>query len=297
MNTLRPSIAYSLAALLLLGHLGTALARGDDADPDVLIMRGLDLRRAGKSEAALSLFRRAYETAPSPRALGQMGLVESSLQLWLDADAHLGAALATPADVWVHRNRQFLDLAMERTKEHVGELVIVGPPGTRVSLGGKPIGSLPVAPIRLAEGELNVSAAADGRKPYSVEVSIRGGARAAISIVLEPLDLGAPNREVQPLVSADRPPTKTRARVGVALAAAGVAAIAWGIAWVALDGRQSCDACNTSYDTKRSGFILIGGGTALALAGGALLFSAVHSVTPNTTIGLSARSFRLEARF
>jgi hypothetical protein len=296
MNTLRTSVVL-LVALLVLGHLGTAAARGDDNDPDVLIMRGLDLRRAGRSEAALDLFRRAYQAAPSARTLGQMGLVESSLQLWLDADAHLGAALATPDDVWVHRNRQFLELAMERTKEHVGELVIVGPPGTRVSLGGKPVGSLPVAPIRVAEGELNVSAAADGHKPYSVEVSIKGGARAAISIVLEPLDLGAPNREVQPLVSADRPPMRTRARAGVALAAAGVAVLAWGIVWVALDGRQSCDGCKTSYDTKTSGFILVGGGTALALAGGALLFSAVHSVTPSTTIGLSARSFRLEARF
>jgi hypothetical protein len=65
-----------------------------------------------------------------------MGLVESSLQRWMDADAHLGAALATPDDPWVHRNRVFLDQAIDRTRQHVGELVITGPPGTRVSLGG-----------------------------------------------------------------------------------------------------------------------------------------------------------------
>jgi tetratricopeptide (TPR) repeat protein len=119
----------------MVAHLNPALARADDADPDLLIMRGLDLRRAGRSADALALFRRAYEVAPSPRTLGQMGLVESSLQLWVDAEVHLCAALATPNDAWVHRNRQFLDQARDRTKEHVGELVITGPPGTRVSLG------------------------------------------------------------------------------------------------------------------------------------------------------------------
>ena len=142
-------------------------------------MRGLDLRRAGRSADALALFRRAYEVAPSPRTLGQMGLVESSLQLWADAEAHLLAVLATPEDAWVHRNRQFLEQARERTKEHMGELLITGPPGTKVSLGERRVGSLPLAaPVRLAEGDVVISATSDGYKPFSVDLSIKGGARA-----------------------------------------------------------------------------------------------------------------------
>ena len=104
-------------------------------------MRGLNLRRAGRSAKRWrSSDAPAHEVAPSPRTLGQMGLVESSLQLWADAEAHLVAALATPSDAWVHRNRQFLDQARERTREHMGELVITGPTGTKVSLGEKAIG-------------------------------------------------------------------------------------------------------------------------------------------------------------
>ena len=61
MNTLRAAAV----AFILVAHFNPALARGEDADPDVLIMRGLDLRRAGRSADALALFRRAYETAPS----------------------------------------------------------------------------------------------------------------------------------------------------------------------------------------------------------------------------------------
>jgi hypothetical protein len=282
------------------GLVETASARGSDHDPDALIMRGLELRRAGRSEEALQLFRRAYESAPSPRTLGQMGLVESSLQLWTDADAHLTAAVATPDDGWVHKNRQFLDQAIDRTREHVGELVITGPPGARIAVGGKAIGPLPLlAPIRIAEGDVAVSATSDGPKPFSVDVSIKGGGRAAISIVLDPIDLALPNpgAEAEPLVST-RFPKKARLLLGASLAVTGAAALVWGIAWIAIDGRPSCGGCATSYDTRTAGLLLVGGGSALALAGGALIFSAVHLGAPaNGTIGLANRSVQFEARF
>jgi hypothetical protein len=298
MNNLRAFAAIS--SFVVFGLVGTASARGSDRDPDALIMRGLELRRAGRSEEALQLFRRAYESAPSPRTLGQMGLVESSLQLWTDADAHLAAAVATPDDGWVHKNRQFLDQAIDRTREHVGELVITGPPGARIALGGKAIGPLPLrAPIRIAEGDVAVSATCDGSKPYSVDVSIKGGGRAAISIVLDPIDLALPNppAEAQQLV-ATRSPRKARLRLGASLAVAGAAALVWGIVWIAMDGRQSCGGCATSYATRTPGLLLVGGGSALALAGGALIFSAIHLGGPtNGTIGLSNRSVQFEARF
>ncbi|HLK91283.1 MAG TPA: tetratricopeptide repeat protein [Polyangia bacterium] len=269
-----------------------------DRDPELLILRGLDLRRAGRSEEALILFRRAYELAPSPRTLGQMGLVESSLQLWIDADAHLTAVLATPDDTWVHRNRPFLDRAMARTQEHVGELSVSGPPGARISVGGRPLGSLPLAPVRLVEGDLTLSATSEGKKPYRVDVSIKGGARAAITIVLEPIDLAARDHEVPPAVALARPPARMRARVGGALAAAGLVALAWGVAWIALDGRPSCDGCGSNYDTRTAGIVLAGGGSALALVGGALLFAASHTAAPApATIGLEPRSVSLGAPF
>jgi hypothetical protein len=198
-------------SLVVLAPLSRTAAQAKERDPDALIMRGLDLRRTGRSEEALILFRRAYEAEPSPRTLGQMGLVESSLQLWIDADTHLGAALATPDDAWVRRNRHFLDQAMDHAREHVGELAITGPPGTRISVAGKRAGTLPLVPLRLAEGEVDVSASADGRRPYSVQVSVKGGGRAAISIVLEPVELAAPDHEPQSLISPEPSATRTRA--------------------------------------------------------------------------------------
>jgi hypothetical protein len=299
MKTLRTAAV----ALIIVAHINPALARADDTDPEVLIMRGLDLRRAGRSADALALFRRAYEVAPSPRTLGQMGLVESSLQHWADAEAHLVAALATPDDAWVHRNRQFLDQARERTKEHMGELVITGPPGTKVSLDERPIGSLPLAtPVRLVEGEIAINATSAGYKPFSLDLSIKGGARAAVSIVLEPIDLAARNPEVQDLVSPSPAATHRRLWMGTTLAVAGAGALTWGIIWLALDGRRDCGAgqpaaCPTTYDTKTAGVLLAVGGGALALAGGALLYSGLRPGPLNVALGMTTHSLRLEARF
>lgn len=298
MNTLR--VLAATLSLLVFGGLGSARARGSDNAPDTLIMRGLELRRMGRSKEALEMFRRAHASAPCPRTLGQMGLVESSLQLWTDADADLTAALATPDDLWVHKNRQFLAQAMDRAREHIGELVITGPPGAAIAVAGKPIGALPLlAPIRLAEGDVAVSATSGGAKTYSVDVSIKGGGRAAISIILDPIDLvlPAPPSEAQPFVSSPSP-RKTRLRLGASLGITGVAALVWGIVWIAIDGRPSCAGCGSSYDTRTSGLLLVGGGSALALAGGALVFSALHLGAPtNTTIGLANRSVQLETRF
>jgi hypothetical protein len=298
MNALRAATI----ALVLVARLDPALARADD-DPNVLIMRGLDLRRAGRSADALALFRRAYELAPSPRALGQLGLVESSLQLWADAEAHLLAALATPDDVWVHRNRQFLEQARDRTKEHMGELLITGPPGTKVSVGERRIGSLPLSvPVRLAEGNVVINATSDGYKPFSLDLSIKGGAPAAVSIVLERIDLSPHNPGTRELSPTAPPPLRGRLWTGTTLAVAGAAALAWGIGWIALDGRRDCSGgqstgCATTYDTRTPGILLAVGGGALALAGSVLLYAGLRPAAVNATVGMSAHSLRFEARF
>jgi hypothetical protein len=298
MNTLRAATVL----VILLVHLDPALAHADD-DPDTLIMRGLDLRRSGRSADALALFRRAYEVAPSPRTLGQMGLVESSLQLWADAETHLVAALATPEDTWVHRNRQFLEQARERTKDHMGELLITGPPGTKVSLGGRRIGPLPLtAPVRLVEGNIVIHATSDGYRPFSLDLSIKGGEQTAVSIVLERIDLAARDPENQRLLSTAPPPRNWRLWTGTTLAVAGAGALAWGIGWIALDGRHDCSGgqptgCALTYDTKTPGILLAVGGGALALAGSVLLYSGLHPAALNVTLGMTTHSLRFEARF
>jgi len=301
-------MTLTTAMTLALFATTVASARGDATEragaPDALILRGLELRRTGHPADALELFRRAHERAPSPRTLGQMGLVETSLRMWFDADAHLAAALATPGDRWVRQNRDFLAQAQARVRAHVGDLVVNGPAGVRLSVGGKEIGQLPLrAPLRLAEGDFRITASAEGRKPVSIDVKIQGGVLNAVTVVLEPLDLEArPPPAPFPAVETRAP--DRRRWVGGALAAAGAGALIWGILWMQLDGRPSCadpgrgQPC-AEYDTRSAGLALTVGGGVLLLAGGGLIYTGLRSSSsaPPFAVSATTHSLRFEAHF
>jgi hypothetical protein len=297
--------ALASAVLVIMISVG---AHARDLDPNALIARGLELRRAGKSAEALELFRRAHRQAPSARTLGQMGLVETSLDRWIDADADLSASLATPDDAWVRQNRPFLDQALARTKEHVGELVISGRPGTQVVFAGKALGALPLAaPLRAAEGDFELTATAAEFIPFSKVVSVKGGARTAVAIVLEPTEVAAPSTPMTESFSVAQPPRSPfRRKAGLALAAGGVGLLTWGIAWIAIDSRDACGSSRSGscrvYDTRTAGWILTASGAALALTGGALLYFTIHAPTTHAptaevALGFMPSSLLLEGRF
>jgi hypothetical protein len=302
-------MTFTTAMTLALFTTTAASARGDAGQiagpPDTLILRGLQLRRAGHPAEALELFRKAHDHAPSPRTLGQMGLVETSLRMWSDADAHLAAALATPGDRWVRQNRGFLSEAQTRVRAHVGDLVVTGPPGVRLSVAGKDLGQLPLeAPLRLTEGDLRLTAAADGRKPVSVDVKIQGGRLNAVTVVLEPLDLDAraPPPAPPPAQATDPRLADRRRWVGGALAAAGAGALVWGVVWLNLDGRASCFNASTArpcavYDTRPPGLALTVGGGVLLLAGGALLYTGLRSSPAPWSVSATTHSLRVEGHF
>jgi len=293
----------ALASVLVVTVI-SAGARAHDVAPDALIVKGLDLRRAGRSIEALEFFRRAHREAPSPRTLGQMGLVEASLAHWTDADAHLAASLTTPDDAWVHKNRPFLEQALDRARTHIGELTVSGRPGATVSFAGRALGVLPLAgPVRAVEGDFALTANATAFKPFTANVSIKGGGRTAVTVVLEPIDLAAPPPELADSVSVAEPSRSSARRwTGVALGVVGLAALTWGISWIELDNHNTCGspqsgACGTVYDTRTAGWILTAGGSAMALAGGALLLSTLHAPSSDLAFGITPRALLLQARF
>jgi hypothetical protein len=300
-------MTFTTAITLALFATTIASAKGDAVEmagaPDGLILRGLELRRTGHPAAALQLFREAHDRAPSPRTLGQMGLVETSLRLWSEADAHLAAALATPGDRWVRQNRGFLAEAQVRARAHVGDLVVTGPPGVRLSVAGKEIGQLPLrAPLRLAEGDLHLTATAEGQKPVSVHVTIQGGMLNAVTVVLEPLDLDLHPPPPPPAPLAESRPVDRRRWIGGALAAAGAGAVLWGIIWMQLDGRATSVSGTTgrvfaAYDTRSAGLALTVGGGVLLLAGGTLVYTALRPSAPPFSVGATTHGLRFEAHF
>lgn len=158
-----------------------------DPNADALIARGLELRRSGQSVEALALFQRAHGIEPTPRTFGQMGLVEASLQRWVDAEAHLDAAVAAAADPWVAGNRKLLDKALALVRQHIGELAVQGPPGTRLQVSGYGMKLLPLtAPLRVAAGDIRVSAIAAGYKQLIQVVRVEAGKRTSLVLNLVP---------------------------------------------------------------------------------------------------------------
>lgn len=290
-----------IAALLALSS--TRAIAAVETSADALVARGLELRRQGKTAEALELFARAHSIAPSPRTFGQMGLAEASLQHWLDAEKHLDSSLASSDDSWVRKNKTLLEQAIDLTHKHVGHVSITGPTGAQVSIAGNVIGTLPIpAPIRAPEGNLLLSAIGPGYKQLTQTVTVPGGGRVSVTLVLEPLDVRAAAPAAQPVVPlqhVDSGESHWRPWTAGALFAVGAAAIAWGAIWVAVDGNNSCGdgpTCHDVYNTRKPGWVILGVGAAAAVSGGIVLFTA-HRGDSEVGLAASAAGFRLAGRF
>jgi hypothetical protein len=308
------SVVVPLTAFVILT---AGIARAAEPTAEDLIVRGLELRRAAKPGKALEMFQRAHALAPSPRTLGQMGLVETSLEHWLDAAAHVTAALATPDEMWVRKNRAFLDQAWKVCRGHIGELVVTGPNGTDVAIDGRHVGTLPfVQPVRLVEGSAVVTANSAGFKDFSKTVTIAGGAKVSVAIVLDavakrasvavaapvPLPPEVPPISPVPIIAAAEPSARSwQTPAGIGLVAAGAGLMAWGITWMAVDHDDVCPmggaACNNVYDSGTKGRLLTAGGVAAAGAGAVLLYLGHRSANAGLALDLTPSSVALQARF
>jgi len=305
-----------LQIFIFLSTAGPVFA-ADAASSDVLIQQALDLRRDGKPEEALKLFQRAHSVSPSARTFGQMGLVETSLTRWIDADLHLSVALTSPDDPWVIKNRAFLEQALATTKLHIGDVVISGPAGVEVFVGGKSVGTLPaVPPVHLVEGAVSVSATAAGFKPFDQTIVIRAGARSSVEITLSPIatenvaTTPAKTPAATPSLSAAAPApvvaggarSSWHTWAGASIAAAGAGLLTWGIVWIAIDNNDACGstqgpACGTAYNTKTPGWLLAGVGTAALVGGAVVFFTGRDAAGSNLALGLGPSSFTLQGRF
>lgn len=309
------AVMRSLSSTLCLVLMLLSASVRADPGPDALIEQGLQLRRSGKPEEALEMFRRAHALAPSVRTFGQMGLVETSLKRWVDGENHLAMSLSNPDDAWVHKNRTFLDEALAICRQHVGELVVSGPAGVEVFVAGNSVGTLPTVPaVRLAEGSVTVTASAPGFKPFEQTTTISPGKRSTLAIAMTPVappsvaplppapivapaetsGTAAPTITAPPTAKGESSGGSWHTWGGITLASAGAAAIAWGAVWVAIDGTTASNGL--PYDTRTPGLVLLGVGAA-AIAGGAVIFFTAPSTSDKVALGIAPGSVSLRARF
>jgi hypothetical protein len=202
---MRTLIALFLcAAVAGFGVAPVSASPGDEAE--ALIRKGVEQRRRGNHIEALELFERASAITPSARALAQRGLAESSLRRWVEAERHLGEALARHDSPWIDakENRSVLEQVLANVRTHVGGLRLQGTEGAEVKVNDQSVGRLPVSKaVRVPEGTARVTAVAPGRRSVERDVSVHGGDDIVVRLDLEAQTVAAPTPApaVEPIAS------------------------------------------------------------------------------------------------
>jgi hypothetical protein len=270
-------------AVLVVTLVGHSVRAAEPETADQLVAKGVELRKKGDHAGALREFQAAHAKDPSGRTLAQMGIVEATLQRWVDAENHLSQALESSIP-WVEKNRATLEQTLQTVRTHTAEISIYGTTGATVTVDDKVVGRIPLPTIpRVNEGDVTVRVESPGHKPFVQTLPAKGGSRLIVTASLEPLAPEPPPAPVVPLVTsspvhADMSPAARpwRRWTGVGLITAGVVAATWGIVWIAVDGNSSWSNSERVWDTRTPGWFILGGGVAASIGGGYLLYSTRH---------------------
>ncbi|MFO0648932.1 MAG: tetratricopeptide repeat protein [Polyangiales bacterium] len=216
MRTRRSAALTGLLTLLL--AVTPSAVRAQQVDADALITRGNALRRAGRDDEALALYRQAWERARSPYARAEVALAEAATGRWLEAAEDLDAALAAP-DAWVTRHRAVLEAVRTTIAQHLGALELTcDVDGAAVDINDRAVGVTPLrSPLRIAEGEATLVVRADGRPIVTRRLTIVAGSTSRESVTVPPAAVAGPTAPAnaasrEPSVEAPRAQLTPRAR-------------------------------------------------------------------------------------
>lgn len=136
--------------------------------------RGITLFNEADYNAALVEFKRAYEIAPNPHVLYNVGQTNYQLQNYAAAIEAFELYLAE-AQQATHRGE--VESVLETLRSRVGRLEITANvPDAEVSIDDQPIGRTPFAkPLLVSVGRRKVVATAEGRAPISRYVEVASG--------------------------------------------------------------------------------------------------------------------------
>jgi hypothetical protein len=265
---------------------------------DSLIKRGVDLMAKRDYIAAMDAFRRAHETAPSPRTFAQVGFVYMALGRWVEAEDQLLQAIAEPEDRWARRNRGVLNDSLARVRERLGYLEITGEPkGAEIRIDGELVGLLPMRkPVRMPVGRSAVTISASGFRKLERSAAVRTGETTRLHISLErvaptPPEVALPAPPAPPaqVAHASSPPVERARpvhRLGVSLSIAGPAVLVAGLSTMLL-----------ADDRETLGAGLIGGGTAGLVAGVAFLWASAGDERVPVAVAIGPKSASIAFSF
>ncbi len=277
--------AFAVSPVFALLPARVAVAAGEasaSAQEDALIKHGLELREKHDDAGALAEFQRAYRLSSGGQALAQVALAEQALGRWVDAETHLTEALRHGNDRWIVRNDKLLRQSLFTIQGHTGSLEITGPvAGAEILINNESVGTFPTPPVLVPAGSVALEVRARGYLPVvrTVVIPARGLARESIVLVAAPvappIDV-APSRVAPPPApgsetnAAAVPAISTRkeaaapadagwsgrTKVGVAIAAGGVASLGLGIAYQVI--REQRAGAFNSHECGVTGDVVTG---------------------------------------
>lgn len=175
-------------------------ANSPEARASALIDEGVQLRIDGKEQEAYERFKQAHDTFASPRAAGQLGMVERALRLFLDAERHLHEALAGKKDAWVIKNEAALRKNLDIVERNLGWLQVeTNVPDAELVVNGSDTAKLPLKePLRVVAGASTVEVSAQGYEAAQRDVTVRAKKTASVVIELKPLAAEPQSSDPQP---------------------------------------------------------------------------------------------------
>ncbi len=148
-----------------------------------MLRQGVALRREHRDEEALTLFRRAFDLAPSAVARAQIALAEEALGRWIESERDLAAALESADDPWILKNREALEGAREDVGRHLAWITVaVDAAGTEAKLGDRQL-KLGVEE-RVVAGRVRVELEAPEYVTASRQVEVAAGEHRTIDVTM-----------------------------------------------------------------------------------------------------------------
>jgi tetratricopeptide (TPR) repeat protein len=185
----------------------------------LLVDEGMALMAGGKAQEGLDKFNAAHAIYPTARGTAQIGLAEEMLGNYGVAEMKINEALKQRKDPWIKENRKRLTASLRHMKKDAVTLDIQGSPlGAEIFHNGRPVGVLPLAPMRVASGTLTIGARKEGYSVYEEEITVLPRSKRVVMInmseapkpVVVPLPLAEPvpalpEPEPEPVVVAPPP--------------------------------------------------------------------------------------------
>ncbi|HEU4731668.1 MAG TPA: tetratricopeptide repeat protein, partial [Kofleriaceae bacterium] len=256
----RRAVSLTVLASLALSSGALSIARADAPSPAAIsdagkhFQRGVTLYNEADYRAALVEFRRAYEIAPNPAVLYNIGQTYFQLQNYAAALMALGRYLTEAGSSAAHRRE--VEQTIDTLQARVGKIAVTTSlPDCDITVDDEPVGKTPLAdPVLVSIGRRKVSALRDGRVVETRFVDVAAGDTVNLN-----LSIGEAGARGVPLAPGpdDKPPANRAVRIGwITTGVLGAGAVSTGVvAWLASrdlsDARKSVTS-REDLDSKSS---------------------------------------------